>query len=68
MATKVSPHLEAKTYPLTHFWECCVVGVFGDVFFCVLRFFGFWVAGGSILGAISALFGRLLVPLNVSKT
>ena len=39
---------------------------FLEVFF--MRVFGFWVAGGSILDLISALFGRPLVPLNVSKT
>ena len=32
-----------------------------------VSFFGFWVAGGSILGVILALFGKPLVPLNVSK-
>ena len=41
------------------------MGVFPKLFF--ISFFGFWVAGGSILDLISALFGRPLVPLNVSK-
>ena len=48
---------------------------FGSAGFCVCFrsfflsvFVGLWVAGGSILDFISALFGRPLVPLNVSKT
>ena len=60
------PVLRPKTSPLPYFWECWILGVFLKLVFII--FFGFWVAGGSILDLILPLFGRPRVPLNVSKT